>query len=192
LLHAHNSGHAQRGYLREWLHDVAFASSASALRADFPAGLQLTELTASLRDGFAMLVVPILRATSPCTITAYTRQSTKMLDDEPLWDLRIKVAKVTGKQAADSHGRLVEQPDEVRAAGHRAGTTVLDHGELDAMAAESKPFDLPLLDLPGEDEEEGRRSTGDGAATATAGSAKQINVADLISQKLNAFRDEDD
>lgn len=179
-------GH-QRGYLREWLHEVAFASSASALRPDFPAGLQLTELTASLRDGFAMLVVPILRATSPCTITAYTRQSMKMLDDEPLWDLRIKVAKITGKQAADSQGRQPEQPDEVRAASHRAAASVLDHGDLDAMAAESKPFDLPVLDLPEEDQEERRSSS-----TGTTGSAKQINVADLISQKLNAFRDEDD
>src|SRR3546814_10289676 len=78
----------QRGYLRDWLHELAFATSAAGLRADFPGGLQLTELTASLRDGFAMLVVPILRATSPCTITAFTRQSTKMRSEEHTSELQ--------------------------------------------------------------------------------------------------------
>lgn len=131
-----------------------------------------------------MLVVPILRATSPCTITAYTRQSTKMLDDEPLWDLRIKIAKMPAKQAAN--GWQVEQSDDVRAGNHRGGAaaSMLEHTDLDAVAAESKPFDLSVLDLPEEGQE--RRSAG------SAGSAKPVNVADLISQKLNAFRDEDD
>mmetsp|Transcript_3113 Transcript_3113/g.4779 ORF Transcript_3113/g.4779 Transcript_3113/m.4779 type:complete len:283 (+) Transcript_3113:68-916(+) len=78
-------------YLNYWLRSAA---SKEALPQGFPTGLQLVSIPTEIKDGFIMVVIPILIKESGRKFQVYCRKSSELptIDVKKLlWDLRIRV-----------------------------------------------------------------------------------------------------
>jgi len=70
LLASWTTDHNKVQFFLSWIQCLAYD-----LPADFPKGVQVVEVTETIRDGFLMLLLPIMRSISVYRLAAYTRLS---------------------------------------------------------------------------------------------------------------------
>lgn len=120
LLNEWTDDHNKIMYLVSWVEGL---SKLEILPEAFPRGLQIVEVNTMVRDGFLMLLLPLMRYMSLHKLVLFTRTAGAGadLESEALFDIRIKVLNEANEYYHPSASPSASRQTSVESSGPEAG-----------------------------------------------------------------------
>jgi hypothetical protein len=121
LLNEWTDDHNKIMYLVSWVEGL---SKLEILPEAFPRGLQIVEVNTMVRDGFLMLLLPLMRYMSLHKLVLFTRTAAGTgadLESEALFDIRIKVLNEANEYYHPSTSPSASRQTSVESSGPEAG-----------------------------------------------------------------------